>query len=160
MKVLKDNYNKENNDINQVESLYPKKAVCEHCKSELEYERSDMRIGAFGLYYIDCPLCGKDSALYEEDCLTLTMDNIEFPTHFYHTSVGTGAVNNFNREEIEKYIRQGINYFRKNKDEYSWFCRTGCLHIEVRRWDGDEMYEVITTNDYYSAEIPFETEDY
>jgi hypothetical protein len=161
MKVLVNNYKK--NDYIKVKSDYPKKTICERCKSELEYEESDIYIGAFGCAHIDCPLCGSDNPIYDEGAeLTLTKDNVEFPTHFWHTSTETGAVDCCNNEEIKKYINTAINYFRKNKndDDYHWFVETGNLHIEVIRLSGDESYEVLVTKDYYSTSIPFGKEDY
>lgn len=137
-----------------------KKLICEYCGSELEYEESDVRIGAFGCACIDCPCCGKDNMLYEEDGITLTKDNIEFPAHFYHTSKETGAVDCCNNEEVKNDIHRAIDYFRKNKDEYHWFTACGNLYVNVCRYEDDESYEVMVTNNYYETSIPFEREDY
>ena len=137
-----------------------KKLICEYCGSELEYEESDVRIGAFGCACIDCPCCGKDNTLYEEDGITLTKDNVEFPAHFYHTSKETGAVDCCNNEEVKKYINKAIKYFRENKDENNWFCCTGNLYIDVSKWEGDENYWVVVSNNYYDTYIQFEEEDY
>ena len=40
MKVLKDNYTKLS--INENNKPHPRKCTCEHCGSELEYDRSDI----------------------------------------------------------------------------------------------------------------------
>ena len=157
MKVLVNKYNKES--IKEaVKST--KKFICEYCGSELEYEESDMRIGAFGCAYIDCPCCGKNNVLYEEDGITLTKDNVKFPTHFWHTSKETGAVDCCNNEEVKKDIYRAIDYFRNNKDEYHWFTACGNLYVDVSRYEGDESYEIMVTKDYYETSIPFEREDY
>ena len=63
-------------------------------------------------------------------------------------------------EEIKEYIQKGINYFRNNKDEFSWFTETGTLHVAVWRMDGDESYEVVVSKDHYATSIPFEEVDY
>ena len=78
-----------------------KKFVCEYCDSELEYEESDIRFGALGCACINCPCCGEENVLYEEEGLQLTQDNVEFPTHFFHTSKETGAVDCCNNKEIK-----------------------------------------------------------
>ena len=164
MKVLKDNYNKSYEDcFNEIRGVkpYPRKLVCDTCGSELEYEKSDTRIGALGCVFVDCPCCGRDNMIEEdEDFITLTADNVEFPTHFFHTSKETGAVDCCKNEEIKRYIRQAIEYFRKNKNEYNWFCCTGNLYIDVSRFEDDENYWVVVSNNYYDTYIPFEDEDY
>ena len=154
MKVLKNNYKK-------AEAFpakyYPRKIICDSCESELEYEKSDVTIGWLGAAYITCPLCGKDVML-DEDGITLTMDNIEFPTHFNHTSK-ENAVDLCNNKEIKKHIRDAINYFRKNKEEFACESGSGNLTVHVYRYAGDEEYHVVVSNDYYDTNIPFEEED-
>jgi hypothetical protein len=95
-----------------------------------------------------------------EHSITLTADNINYPTHFHHTSKETGALDCCNNEEVKKCIRQGIDWFRRNKDQYSWFTAYGNFYIHIDRYDGDENYEIIVTNNYYETYIPFEEEDY
>lgn len=162
MKVLKNNYVDTQTNIKAKQTHpYPRRTVCEMCSSELEYDKTDLRIGAWGCCYLDCPLCGYDNMLEENElCITLTKDNIEFPVHFCHTSVETGAVESCTNENIKKEINRGIEHFRNNKDGFAWFTQYGNLHICMYRYDGDEMYDVVVTNDYYQTNIPFETEDY
>ena len=161
MKVLKDNYKKATvEEVKKIEP-YPRKLICEECRSELEYEKSDLRMGALGCMYLDCPCCGRDNMIEEnENTITLTVDNVEFPTHFFHTSKENGAVDCCNNEEIKNYIRRAIEYFRKNKEEFAWEGESGNLHIAVFRYDGDENYEIIVTKNYYETYIPFEDIDY
>ena len=163
MKVLKNNYNNYETTTRKIERVnpYPRKMLCECCGSELEYEKEDIRIGAFGCVYIDCPLCGCDNCLDDgENELTLTKDNVEFPTHFWHTSVETGAVENCNNNTVKDAIHKAIDYFRQNKDAERWFTACGNLHVCVHRFEGDESYDVIVTKDYYETSIPFEKADY
>lgn len=118
MKVLKNNFN-ETATVNMTKS-YPRKFVYEQCGSELEYEKSDIRIGAFGCAYLDCPLCHYDNALEDEE-YKLTADNVEFPTHFWHTSKETGAVDICDNKYVKEYLYKAIDFFRKNKDEFVRF---------------------------------------
>lgn len=155
MKVLKNNYNKQNVEIEE-----PKELICEKCKSELEYEQSDLKIGAYGCAYIDCPVCGYANYIYEENEFELTKDNVEFPTHFSHTSL-ENAVDCCNNQMVKEYINKAIEYFRKNKDEYHCGGHiTGNLYISVCKYEGDRLYDVTVSNDFYSTSIPFEPEDY
>lgn len=160
MKILKDNYNNINTEEVKELKSYPRKTICEHCQSELEYEKSDVRIGHLGCAYIDCPLCKRKTFLEDDNDIILTVDNVEFPTHFYHFSKETGAKDCCNNEEVVKRIREAIDYFRKNKDEYLWHTAYGNLCIYVHRYEGDENYEVVVTDNYYETNIDFELEDF
>ena len=96
-----------------------------------------------------------------EHSITLTADNIEFPDHFYHTSIENGAIDVCNTENIRKYIHEAIDYFRINKNEYDYGCiLTGNLYLHVQRYVDDKEYVVTISNNFYETEIPFETEDY
>lgn len=157
MKVLKNNFNK----INTIETKikpYPRKHKCENCNSELEYDESDIYIGVYGASHIKCPLCEHENMIDDNEYnIRLTKDNVEFPTHFAHHNNGVDTCNN---ENIKKYVREAIEYFRINKSESYWFSGSGNTMVYVFRFDGDEEYEVVVTKDYYSTYIPFEKIDY
>lgn len=160
MKVLKNNYNYEEKVIKNTD-MYPRKIVCECCESELEYEKSDIKNGAFGCAYITCPLCDSQNFIDDgENELTLTKDNVEFPTHFWHTCKENGAVDNCNSNEVKTAIKRGIGYFRQNKNESHWSTQCGNMYVSVNRWEDDEQYEINVTNDFYTTDIPFEAADY
>ena len=113
MKILRDNYMKSNTNIKKDISPYPKKLICDNCSSELEYEKSDVRIGEFGCALVDCPLCKKSICVdNKEDGLILTVDNVEFPIHFHHTSTATGAVECCSNDMIKREIKKGIEFLR------------------------------------------------
>lgn len=164
MRVLKNNYNYV--DIEEVSKKivkpYPREIICENCNSSLEYDEEDLRMGEYGAMWLDCPLCGCENMLEDnENSITLTKDNIEFPVHFHHVCEKNGAVNCCNNVHIKKYIDEAIDYFRTHKDEYDYGGHiTGNLYLNVHRWSGDEFYEVNIANDFYSMDIPFEEEDY
>ena len=164
MKILKNNYiemTEEEFDNLPKPMPYPRKFICEKCKSELEYDRADLRMGEYGCMFLDCPLCKHDNMLDEhEENIILTIDNIEFPIHFHHVSEKTGAKKRDTLEEVRNEIRRAIEFFRRNKDEYTWHTWGGNLFVMVHRWSGDEQYEVVVSNDFYNIEIPFEEEDY
>lgn len=163
MRILKNNYiemTEEEFDNLPKPMPYPRKFVCEHCKSELEYDREDLRMGEYGCMFLDCPLCNHDNMIDDhEDNITLTVNNIEFPVHFHHVN-SKCAVERGNTDEIRYELKRAIEYFRKNKDEYTWHTWSGNLFVLVHRWSGDEQYEVVVSTDFYNMEIPFEEEDY
>ena len=161
MKVLENNYNQDNTNKHEQVEPYPRKLICENCLSKLEYEKSDLIIGVYRASHLKCPLCGYANMLDgNENDVTLTKDNVEFPIHFNHTSTETGAVDTCNNEFVRECIQNGIDYFRKNKEEFVYYTGTGNTMIYIFRFDGDENYEVVVTNDYYSTYIPFEGRDY
>lgn len=161
MKVLKDNFNKIATANGIVVKPRPKKFICENCGSELEYEKSDVHIGAYGASHVLCPLCGYDNMTDDEEYnIALTKNNIEFPTHFHHTSVETGAVDNCTTEFVRDCVKKAIDYFRMNKDEFAFSTGTGTTMVHVFRYTGDEDYEVFVSKDHYHTYINFEPEDY
>lgn len=162
MKVLKNNFNEIASHVTEVNfKPYPRKLICESCESELEYEESDMEVGVLGVMHVKCPLCGYNNMLDgNENDVTLTKDNIEFPRHFFHTSKEDGAVDTCNNEYVKKCIKDAINYFRENKDEISYYTGTGNTMVFIYRYSDDNEYYVVVTNNYYSTYIPFESEDY
>ena len=161
IKILKDN--SKNIEVKEEKYIepYPRKLICEGCQSELEYDESDLVMGEYGCMYVDCPICGEHNMLVDnEKSITLTVDNIEFPVHFHHVSVETGAKERCNTEEIRYELCRAITYFRENKEETDWHTWSGNLFVFVHRWSGDEEYEVVVSKDFYNMEIDFEDEDY
>lgn len=98
----------------------------------------------------------------ELDGITLTKDNIEYPTHFVHTAKGLRHVKEVFPEEIQKEIKRGIEHLRKNNEDGcgSWYTSYGNLFIVIYRYPGDEEYFVVVTQDFYETYIPFEEVDY
>lgn len=162
MKVLKDNYNKHSSSNNtKLFKQYPKECVCENCESTLQYDESDITIGVYGVAHIRCPLCKHIGMLDDdENDITLTKDNIEFPNHFHHTSIENGAVDVCNNEQVRRAIARVIEYLRENKDDTHYYTEFGNLRVSVDRYENSEEYYVVVTNNYYSTFIPFESEDY
>ena len=157
MKVIKNNY--ENKSEEKPIKSYPRKFTCEFCNSELQYDKEDLIAGVFGCMFLNCPCCNKENAIDDEG-ITLTKCNIEFPTHFYHHYKEGIVLDCCNNDEIKKCINKAIEYFRDNKNEYIWFTETGNLCITVYREEEDEDYYITVTNNYYSTYIEFESEDY
>ena len=161
MKVLKNNFNTETNISKpNIVPRYPRKYICENCESELEYNKEDIYIGVYGASHIKCPLCEYENMIDDENTITLTKNNIEFPTHFNYSSEETGAKKCCDNENVKKEINRAIEYFRQNKDEWHWYTCYGNLHISVDRLKGDENYDVFVTDRHWETYIPFEQEDY
>lgn len=162
MKVLKNNYKGiVTHESNVKTNSYPRKLICGKCDSELQYDVEDLVEGVYGAMHVVCPLCGHSNMLDgDEHDVTVTKDNIKFPTHFHHTSVETGAVDNCNAEHVKKCVKEAIKYFRENKNEFAYTMSSGTTTVHVFRYTGDEEYVVVVSKDYYETYIPFEPEDY
>ena len=161
MKVLKNNYNNEKVSLKKVILPYPRVCVCDKCKSELSYEESDVYIDEYGAAFVNCPLCDYDNILdNNEKSITLTKDNVQFPTHFCYYSTATDAVNTCTNEYVKEVIRKGIKYLRTYKDDYFYYSGVGNTTVFVFKMSGDEEYQIYVANDYYNTYIPFESCDY
>lgn len=157
MKVLKNNFGKITPSHETVIApRYPRKHICENCESELEYDKEDLEMGYLGCIHLRCPLCGHENMLVDhEDCILLTKDNVRFPTHYYHFEKKSD-----NKELINKYVKEAIEYLRNNKDDFSYFIGSGSVMVHAYRMDGDDEYNIFVAEDYYEVEVPFEPKDY
>lgn len=163
MKILKNNFNGHNNEgYKKQNDSYPRNLVCVKCRSELEYNESDLEMGFLGCMYLKCPCCNYENMLEEnENSIILTKDNVEFPVHFYHTSYNNQNIKHCcNNSEVKSCIKNAIDFFRDNKDEFAWATEYGDLYVVVYRLDGDQTYEVVVSNDFYTTSIPFDVKDY
>lgn len=160
IKIIKNNFTQSNLNKKMETKSKTVHTFCEHCNSELEFTKDDTHIGWLGAAYVTCPCCGEESMVDELDGITLTKDNIGFPVHFLRFNKDMRHVEEVGNEEIIKEIRKGVEYFRKNKDEYCWYTSYGDLFVILFRYADDEEYLVVVTKDFYEGYIPFEGEDY
>ena len=166
MKVIQNNYKNIPRNPHQLpEQTKPKiekvKIKCENCGSVLEVLREDTHIGHLGLPYVTCPCCNYEMSIeeFDDDAIDIYASNVKYPTHFTVLSKDFRAIE-ISDEEINKWIQQGIEYFRNNKDEYYWYIGSGNTCVHIHRYDGDKEYYVIVSKDYESCEIEFEDDDY
>lgn len=159
IKVIKNNFNQ--NNLNKKSEAKPKiiHIFCEHCDSELEITKEDTHIGWLGAEFAKCPCCGEETMVDELDGITLTRDNIEFPTHFNRTNKNLRNVLEISNEEIVNQIKRAIDYFRKNKDDYYWYTGCGDSFVIIFRYKNNKEYCVLVAKDFYETVIPFGTED-
>lgn len=160
LKILKNNYNEVANTSSRFEP-YPRKLICHECESELEYDESDMDMGVYGCMHVRCPLCGYNNMLdINEKNITLTKDNIEFPTHFHYSSKDNGAVDTCNNKHVKEWIKKCIESLRYSDDDWVHYIGSGNTMVHIYKHEGDGEYYVCVCGDYYDTYIPFESEDY
>lgn len=114
----------------------------------------------------------KDSVVSREKAYSMTFEEVkEDIISKYHDNKGRAAkiLEEYKdedkkylkvREEINKWIQQGIEYFRENKDEYYYFTGSGNALVHIYRFDCDKEYYVVVSKDYESSDVEFEEEDY
>lgn len=156
MKIVKNNYS----EIPEKQYSENIKVECENCGSILEVNNKDTHIGWLGMEYVTCPCCNKDTSVEEFEGITVTAKNVNFPTHFLYTDKEQRSVVHIEDEVINKYIKEGIEYFRLNKDEYYWFIQSGDAIVIMFRYEDDAMYSVYVSRSLYEGDIEFEGEDY
>ena len=144
MKIIK----KENEQIKP--SIFPFRIKCEYCDTELELDESDVHIGSYGLYDYVCPCCKMKNKL--DEGIELNKNNLQFPIHYYSFENGKEV----NDEEIDKWVKKGIEYLEEHTDEYLYCTGTGNSKVFVQKLEGDNVYSITVCKNYYEVEIPIE----
>jgi len=131
---------------------YPKQITCEKCGAELEYEKSDITTRDYGTACIICPECDEKIFLYdeEEDCKTLTIDNLEFPNDYIH--YGTDATP-LTDKEINKYVKDCLIQLKQDEEDYGVFRFTGTGDTIVFVVKFEDEYQVFVCKNYHEASI-------
>ena len=144
MKIIK----KENEQV--VPSTFPFRTKCEYCNTELEIDESDVYIGSYGFYDYVCPCCKMKNEL--DEGIDLTKDNLQFPIHYYSFKDGK----NISGVEINKWVKQCIEYLENHKDEYIYYIGTRNTKVFVQKVEGDNTYSITVCKGYYGVEITIE----
>lgn len=135
MKIIKNNYNGENNI----------QYICEECNSIFEYNDDDIFMDINSVEYVRCPCCGHHCYIDEE---TPTVDNIEFPKHFY--KIGENAVK-ISDKEINRYIKECINWLKQNPNEPFRYIGTGDSFVVV--FNHEDEYYIMVAKNYFDSYI-------
>ena len=155
MEIINNNYKKNK----EIEIRFPRHHTCENCESVLLIYKEDVKHGFLGQAYVDCPACGKKSYLDIEGLdVDVTIDNLIFPDYFYH--FGTDDSHKLSNEEIKRYIKDGIKFFRENPDNFCYMTGSGDTAVFILNYPGDENYSITVCKGYYETEIKYTEEDY
>ena len=132
------------------------RAYCYKCNSTLLYNREDRRIGAYGSYYITCPVChSKIPVDYERH------EKIIFPDTFIKFEK-TGTESENKDERIQEYINRLIKEYKeyKNKEEDFggyMFYETGDVLVVL--FEEEDEIVIHVAEDYYEDFIEKERID-
>lgn len=125
------------------------------CGVTLRYDMSDIKYGAYGCPYITCPVCGQDIYLDDVDGKTVNYETFIYPDNFHYCYSGV----TISDETIMEWIKEGIDFLRRNVHEYVWITQSGNTAVIVFNIKRDENYYVIVTNNYKDGHIEYTDKD-
>lgn len=145
MKIIKNNYNNLKNKEENIEF----KCTCPNCKSILEVYENDIKYDTADEECIICPCCHNiiTSEYFDR---VVTIDNIFYPFDFYKIGESDKTVH-LNNQEINKYIKECIDFFKKYPDEPYRYIGTGDSLIIV--FNQEDEYTFIVAKNYEESFI-------
>lgn len=119
--------------------------TCNKCGCKFAYSPEDDTYSGLEGSYVDCPKC-------QESIMIKKFNRpAQFPESYYCYDNGV----HIESEKIEEWVKTGIKYcLTKNEDSY--FCGTGDSWVEINRYDGDDIFNIIVAQGYYSKDISTE----
>lgn len=143
---------------NKPKIKWPIKHTCSYCDSLLLVDKEDVHEGYMGSAVITCPVCMHEEFLYEDDLdRTITAETVKFPDNFWY--FGDKYSKKLNEEDIRHYIKDAVDYFRENPNNFCYQTGSGDTMIYVLNFSGDQEYDVVVCKGYYEVQIPFEDID-
>lgn len=128
---------------------------CYGCGANLLFDKLDVKTGAYGAAYVDCPVCGYEVLIDDEKFdKELNSTNIEFPKDFAHTYSKNCTVN-VSKYDIESEVKKMLSILKQtpdNSDGQYLLYMYGDVLIMV--FKGSDEYSVVVANDYYDTAIP------
>ena len=132
--------------VKDVQSMWPKRVVCDECYAELEIEESDVFVGEFGCHLFKCPCCNK----------TTPIDGIErdmkptFRQTFWHTHVGkSNNTVHIEDDEVQRMINHCVSNLVSDDVEAGEFSMRACGDTAVYAFKYEDCIEILVTQDYY-----------
>lgn len=135
--------------VKDVQSEWPKRVICEHCRAELEIDESDAFVGEFGCYLFKCPCCGHEVAV----------DGIErdtpptFSKTFWHTYVGKDKVFHVGNDEIQEMIDKCVHQLVSDEAEVGNFTVDARGDTIVYAFKYADCIEILVTQDFYEDTV-------
>lgn len=127
---------------NEVEtSEYPKRIVCDHCGTELEYDKDDEFVGLWGMKCITCPECNEDCFVSDH-----RVEPPNWKVTFDH--VNSATAKELKNEDIQEYIDNCYKYLM-NEAKPGDFYMTGSGDTMVFGFRYEDTVDLYVTKDYY-----------
>lgn len=122
---------------NNRDSVYFECANC-GCEFVCDGNEYESEIGVNGVVYhsAKCPCCGKkvwrDNP--DEDAKFFTIDNPpKYPDDFFHFA--NEATAKISDEMVNDWIRESLDYFKKNPEEQYREIMSGDTYLQVQNWE-------------------------
>lgn len=140
MKIIKNNHN----NYNKKKEVITFECTCPNCTSIIEFDENDIGYDEeYNERYVVCPCC--DMAISDEHFdREITLDNISYPFDFYKCGDSNSCLN-LSDEEINKYIKECIDFLKYNPNEPYKYIGTGDSLIIVFNHE-NEYYFVVAKN--------------
>ena len=135
-----------NQKAKDVQSMWPKRVLCDECQAELEIEESDVFVGEFGCHLFKCPCCGRKVAI----------DGIErdtpptFKQTFWHTYVDkSNNTVHIEDDEVQRMINHCVSNLILDDVEAGEFSMQSTGDTAVYAFKYEDCIEILVTQDYY-----------
>lgn len=140
MKIIKNNHK----DYNKEKEVITFECTCPYCNSVLEINENDIQYDREDdEKYVVCPCCHMRITDEYFD-RKVTLDNISYPFDFLQYGNSNSCLN-LSDEEINKYIKQCIDFFKYNPNEPYKYIAISDSFIIVFNHE-DEYYFVVAKN--------------
>lgn len=123
---------------------------CENCGVRLLFEEKDVKTGAFGASYIECPNCGQiiylDDEKYDKH---ITTENILFPQDFWHSDNAIKV----SEDEINRIIGEVVNSLKSGSAfSHRGYGDTTVIGLNPMN-SSDSCFEIIVSKNPYECTI-------
>lgn len=123
------------------------KVKCKTCRSILQFQESDVEFCSPGGAHVVCPVCGQKVYLPPEFDRLITLDNVNYPKHFYSSESGVEVANGV----IQTWIDEAAEYLRLNPEEAFYTIKRGNSTLIVLNFEDE--YRFIVAQDYEEVDI-------
>ena len=133
--------------VKDVQSMWPKRVMCDNCEAELEIEESDVFVGELGCYLFKCPCCGREVALDDIGRDTPPTFKQTF-LHIYDDK--SNNTKHIKDDEIQRMINHCVNNLISDDVEAGEFSMQGYGDTVVYAFKYEDCIEILVTQDYYN----------
>ena len=134
--------------IKDVQSMWPKRVMCDNCEAELEIEESDVFVGEFGCYMFKCPCCGREVAINGIERDTPPTFRKTF-FHYSATKESTVPFKHIPDNEVQKMIDGCVHRLISEDVKAGEYTVEAMGDTAVYAFKYEDCMDIIVTQDYY-----------
>ena len=135
--------------VKDVQSMWPKRVMCDNCEAELEIEESDVFVGEFGCHLFKCPCCGREVAI---DGIERDTPPIFRKTFFHYSATKDGTVQSKHipDNEVQEMIDKCVHRLISEDVEAGEYTMEATGDTAVYAFKYEDCMDIIVTQDYYN----------